>query len=133
MITLNGNNYLTETEIDNIISDTVNRFKTSHRTILPQQVTYLDREFVDSLKDEARNTSLSVFYLYGYGETYASVKKIIKAIEDRFRKIEDCCEKLYFMQYDLTDQQRIKYRNQYENFLVNVFLEECIIKFKSLH
>lgn len=133
MIKLNGNIYLTEGEIDNIVGDTVTRFRTSHRAILPQQVTYLDREFVDSLKDEAKNTTLSVFYLYGYGENYASVKKIIKAIEDRFRKLEDCCEKLYFMQYDLTEQQRKKYRKQYENFLINVFLGECVIKFQSLH
>ena len=118
MIKLNGNIYLTELEIDKIVSDTVNRFRTSHRAILPQQVTYLDREFVEVLNTEAKNASLCAYYLYGYGENYAAVDKIIKAIVDRFRKLEECCSKLYFMQYDLTDSQRKKHRNQYENFLI---------------
>lgn len=132
MIKLNGNIYLTEMEIDKIVSDVSNRFRTSHRAILPQQVTYLDREFVEILQIEAKNASLCVYYLYGYGEDYAPVKKIINAIADRFRKQEECCSKLYFMQYDLSDAQRKKYRTQYENFLVNVFLEECILNLKKI-
>jgi hypothetical protein len=132
MIKLNGNIYLTELEIDKIVSDTVNRFRTSHRAILPQQVTYLDREFVEVLNTEAKNASLCAYYLYGYGEDYAPVKKIIHAIADRFRKHEECCSKLYFMQYDLTESQRKKYRTQYENFLVNVFLDECILNLKNI-
>ena len=36
------------------------------------------------------------------------------------------------MQYDLTDTQRSKYRTQYENFLINTLLEECIHEFKKL-
>lgn len=132
MIKLNGNVYLTEVEIDHIVSDTSTQFRTSQRAILPQKVTYLDREFVEAIQNEAKNTTLSVFYLYGYGEHYASVTKIIKAIVDRSRKLEDCCSKLYFMQYDLTDSQRKKHRVQYENFLINVFLEECILNFKKL-
>jgi len=132
MIKLNGNVYLTEMEIERIVTDTSTQFRTSHRAILPKQVTYLDREFVEAIHNEAKNVTLSVFYLYGYGENYAAVNKIAKAIVDRFRKIEECCSKLYFMQYDLTDSQRKKHRNQYENFLINVFLEECILNFKKL-
>ena len=132
MIKLNGNVYLTEMEIDRVVGDTSIRFRTSHRAILPKSVKYLDREFVDSINNEAKNTTLSVFYLYGYGENYASVDNITKAIVDRFRKLEECCSKLYFMQYDLTDSQRKKHRDQYENFLINVFLEECILNFKKL-
>lgn len=132
MIKLNGNIYLTEHEIDRMVSDTSIRFRTSHRAILPKQVTYLDREFVEAIHTEAKNTTLSVFYLYGYGEDYASVKNIIKAVMERFRKSTECCEKLYFMQYDLSDSQRKKYRTQYENFLINVFLEECVLNFKKL-
>ena len=132
MIKLNGNIYLTELEIERVVDDTLGRFKTSHRAILPQKITYLDRDFVDVLKDEAKNTSLSVYYLYGYGEYHAPVKKIVKAISERFRKKEECSDKLYFMQYDLSDSQRKKHRVEYENFLVNAFLEECILKFKKL-
>jgi hypothetical protein len=132
MIKLNGNIYLRETEIDQVVHDTSSRFKTSHRAILPQKITYLDREFVDVLRDEAKNTALSLYYLYGYGEYHAPISKIIKAISERFRKKEECSNKLYFMQYDLTDAQRKKHRTQYENFLVNAFLEECILNFKKL-
>jgi hypothetical protein len=132
MIKLNGNIYLDEMEIDRVVGDTSNRFRTSHRAILPRQITYLDREFVEAINDEAKNASLCAYYLYGYGEQYASVCNIIKAISDRFRKKEECCNKLYFMQYDLTDAQRKKHRTQYENFLINVFLEECILNLKKL-
>jgi hypothetical protein len=132
MIKLNGNIYLDEMEIDRVVGDTSNRFRTSHRAILPRQITYLDREFVEAINDEAKNASLCAYYLYGYGEQYASVRNIIKAISDRFRKKEECCNKLYFMQYDLTDAQRKKHRTRYENFLINVFLEECILNFKKL-
>jgi hypothetical protein len=37
------------------------------------------------------------------------------------------------MQYDLSDSQRKKHRLRYENFLVNVFLDECIKLFENLH
>ena len=132
VIRLNGNVYLTEDEIDDIVHTTLNQFRTSHRAILPKKITYLDREFVDALKDEAKHAILSVYYLYGYGEKYAPVKKIIKAISDRFKEKDQCCEKVYFMQYDLTDTQRKKYRTHYENFLINTLLEECIQEFKKL-
>ena len=75
---------------------------------------------------------MALFYLYGYGEIHIPIKKIIQPIYDRIRPHDSCCDKLYFMQYDLSDSQRKKYRTQYENFLVNVFLEECILKFKKL-
>ena len=132
VIRLNGNVYLTEDEIDTTVHTTLNQFRTSHRAILPTKITYLDREFVDALKDEAKNTTLSLYYLYGYGEYYAPIKNIVKAIAERFKQKNQCCEKLYFMQYDLTDTQRSKYRTQYENFLINTLLEECIHEFKKL-
>lgn len=132
MIKLNGNTYLTETEIEVIVSNVATLFRTSHRAILPQKITYIDADFVTIIKEEAKHTSLSVYYLYGYGEDHASAKNIIKAIMERYREKDTCSDKLYFMQYDLTDAQRKKHRAQYENFLVNVFLAECILKFKKL-
>jgi hypothetical protein len=87
---------------------------------------------VEIIKDEAKNTALSLFYLYGYGENYAPVNKLTKAIGERCRDEASCSNKLYFMQYDLTDAQRKQHRMHYENFLINAFLEECIIKFKKL-
>lgn len=132
MIKLNGNVYLKVEEVEKFIDETKTKFRTSHRAILPQKINYLDREFVDLIAEEAKNTSLFIIYLYGYNEIHASVKKIIQAIHDRFRNEDECCEKLFFMQYDLTDHQRKKYRKQYENFLINVFLDECIKKLESL-
>lgn len=132
MIKLNGNTYLKLDEVENYIDETRVVFRTSHRAILPKKITYLDREFVDFVHGEAKNLSLSMVYLYGYNEIHASVKKIIHAIHDRFKSEDECCEKLYFMQYDLSDLQRNKYRKQYENFLINSFLDECIIKFENL-
>jgi hypothetical protein len=132
MIKLNGNTYLTETEIEVVVSDVATLFRTSHRAILPQKITYIDTDFVTAIKEEAKHTSLSVYYLYGYGEDHAPVRKIINAISDRFKNEEECSDKLYFMQYDLSDSQRKKHRTHYENFLVNAFLEECILKFKKL-
>jgi|TARA_A200000159_G_C7223643_1_gene297229 hypothetical protein len=133
MIKLNGNVYLKTNEVEIQIEKVSKRFRTSHRAILPQQVTYLDREFVDCIRDEAKNLSLSLFYLYGYNEDHASTKKIIQGVHDRMRNEESCDSRLRFMQYDLSDSQRKKHRLRYENFLVNVFLDECIKLFENLH
>ena len=132
MIKLNGNIYLKDIEIERYVTDVARRFKTSHRAILPQQINYLDREFVIAIQDEAKNLSLNCVYLFAYKEEFVSVKKAIQAIHDRFRPEEQCSNKLYFMQYDLSDSQRKKYRTTYENFIVNVFLDECIKKLESL-
>ena len=58
MIKLNGNVYLTEMEIERIVTDTSKQFRTSHRAILPQQVTYLDREFVEAIQNEVARIPL---------------------------------------------------------------------------
>ena len=34
--------------------------------------------------------------------------------------------------YDLIEKQRKKYRQLYQNFIVNVFLEECIKRLKKM-
>ena len=75
MIKLNGNIYLKTNEVEIQIEKVAKRFRTSHRAILPQQITYLDREFVDCNRDEAKNLSLSLFYLYGYNEDHFVIKK----------------------------------------------------------
>ena len=132
MIKLNGNIYLKSCEVEKVVNDQAARFRTSQRAILPQQVTYLDREFVFIIQEEEKNICLSTVFLYGYTEDYASLKKIIQLIHDRFRNEEDCSNKLYFMQYDITETQKKKYRKAYGNFLINVFLDECIKKLESL-
>ena len=129
---LNGNIYLTTEEVEKKINEVSSRFKTSHRAILPKSIRYLDIEFVDHIKEEARNLSLSMNYLYGYGEQYASLKLIKQKILERFREEDSCEDNLYFMQYDLSQTQRRKYRSLYENFLINVFLEECLIKLRNV-
>lgn len=132
MIKLNGNIYLKDIEIERYITEVAKRFKTSHRAILPQQINYLDREFVSVIQEESKNLSLNCVYLFGYNEEFISIKKAIQAIHDRLRPEEQCSNKLYFMQYDLSDSQRKKYRTTYENFIVNVFLEECVKKLESI-
>lgn len=132
MIKLNGNIYLKSIEVEKVVNDQAARFRTSQRAILPQQVTYLDREFVSSIHNEEKNICLSTVFLYGYNEDHVSVKKIIQLIHDRFRPEEQCSNKLYFMQYDITETQKKNYRKTYENFLINVFLDECIKKLESL-
>jgi hypothetical protein len=132
MIKLNGNIYLKPNEVEKEISSVCTKFRTSHRAVLPKQVKYLDREFVASIQDEGLKLSLQCGYLYGCGEEYCSVKKVILCIHDRMRKEEHCSNELRFMQYDLSDSQRDKYRTQYENFLINVFLNECIKKLEIL-
>ena len=71
-------------------------------------------------------------YLFGNDEEYCSSKQVIQCAHDRLRKEEHCSSQLRFMQYDLSDQQREKYRNLYLNYLVNVFLDECIKDFEKL-
>lgn len=129
---LNGNIYLKVEEIEKYLDEVTIRFKTSHRAILPRSIRYLDVEFVDRIKEEAKNLSLSMNYLYGYGEQYASVKSIKQKILERFREEDSCEDNLYFMQYDLSQTQRRTYRSLYENFLINVFLEECLIKLRNV-
>ena len=132
MIKLNGNVYLKSSEVEKEISSVCAKFRTSHRAVLPQQVTYLDREFVLSIQDEGKNLSLYCGYLYGYGEEYCSVNKVIQCVHDRMRKEEHCTKELRFMQYDLSDSQREKYRNLYLNYLINVFLDECVKSFENI-
>jgi hypothetical protein len=129
---LNGNIYLKVEEVEKQIDDVCARFKTSHRAVLPKSIKYLDVEFVDRVKEEAKNLSVSMNYLYGYGEQYASVKSIKQKILERFREQDACEDNLHFMQYDLSQTQRKKYRTLYENFLINVFLEECSIKLRNI-
>jgi hypothetical protein len=129
---LNGNIYLKVEEVEKEIDIVKNLFRTSHRAILPKVIRYLDVEFVDCIHDEAKNLTLSMNYLYGYGEEYALVKLVIHKIQERFRDQDSCEDTLQFMQYDLTQTERKRYRKMYENFLVNVFLEECIKIFKKL-
>ena len=129
---LNGNIYLKVEEIEKYLDEVTIRFKTSQRAILPRSIRYLDAEFVDRIKEEEKNLSLSMNYLYGYGEQYASVKSIKQKILERFREHDSCEDTLQFMQYDLSQTQREKYRSLYENFLINVFLEECLIKLRNV-
>ena len=129
---LNGNIYLKVEEIEKYLDEVTIRFKTSQRAILPRSIRYLDAEFVDRIKEEEKNLSLSMNYLYGYGEQYASVKSIKQKILERFREHDSCEDTLQFMQYDLSQTQREKYISLYENFLINVFLEECLIKLRNV-
>jgi len=132
MIKLNGKFYLKYNEVEREISNVARKFRTSHRAVLPQQVTYLDREFVLALQDEAKNLTLVCGYLFSNNEEYCSSKQVIQCAHGRSRKEEHCSSQLRFMQYDLSDQQREKYRNLYLNYLVNVFLDECIKDFEKL-
>jgi len=129
---LNGNIYLKVEEVEKQIDTVKNRFRTSHRGILPKAIRYLDVEFVEYIHEEAKNLVFSMNYLYGYGEEYARIKLIIHKIQERFRDNESCEDTLQFMQYDLTQTERRRYRKMYENFLANIFLEECISKFRKL-
>ena len=129
---LNGNIYLMSNEIESVVVEVSKKFKTSHRAILPRKITYLDREFVILIQEESKNLSLNSNFLYGYSEKYTSVKKIIQLVHDRLRPEEDCSDELKFMSYDITDKQRELYRKKYENFLINIFLDECIKKLETL-
>ena len=131
MIKLNGNIYLKSNEVEKQISLVSAKFRTSHRAILPQPVKYLDR-VCSIYSRRGQNLSLYCGYLYGYGEDYCSIKKVIQCMHDRMRKEEHCSDELRFMQYDLSDSQREKYRNLYLNFLINVFLDECVKSFENL-
>lgn len=129
---LNGNFYLKVEEIDKEIYSVCAKFKTSHRAILPKKIKYLDVQFVECVKEEAKNLSLSMNYLYGYGEQYASIKSIRQKILERFREEDSVEDNLHFMQYNISDVQRKKYRKLYENFLINTFLEECLICLRKI-
>tara|TARA_B100001093_G_scaffold354693_1_gene339233 strand:- start:12640 stop:13041 length:402 start_codon:yes stop_codon:yes gene_type:complete len=129
---LNGNIYLKVEEVEKEIDIVKNRFRTSHKAILPKVIRYLDVEFIECIHEEAKNLVMSMNYLYGYGEEYTQIKPIIHKIQERFRDNESCEDTLQFMQYDLTQTERRRYRKLYENFLANIFLEECIDKFRKL-
>ena len=128
---LNGNIYLKIEEIQKEVESVKKRFKTSKGTT-PSCVRYIDLEFVKKIQNESKNLIASMNYLFGYGEEHALLRLVIHKIQERFREQDSCKDTLQFMQYDLSQTQRRTYRLLYENFLVNVFLEECIIKFKKL-
>ena len=132
MIKLNGNVYLKIEEVEKEIETVKKRFNTSHRNTVPSVVRYIDIDFVEKIHDESKNLILSMNYLYGYGESCACIRLIIQKIMERFREKSSCEDNLYFMQYDLTQTERRKKRLLYENFLINVFLEECISRFRKL-
>ena len=128
---LNGNIYLKLEEIEKEVDSVKKRFKSSKGTT-PACVRYIDLEFVEKIQTESKNLCASMNYLYGYGEEYTLLKLVIHKIQERFRDQDSCKDTLQFMQYDLSQTQRRTYRLLYENFLVNVFLEECIAKFRKL-
>jgi len=129
---LNGNFYLKIEEAEKEIDSVKKLFNSSHHKTVPKRIKYIDLDFAEKVQDESKNLILSLNYLYGYGELYASVKSIIQKIMERFRDHSMCDNNLFFMQYDLTDTERKKKRLMYENFLINVFYEECIDKFRKL-
>lgn len=133
MIKLNGNFYLKLEEVEQCFSQVLSCFKTSHRATLPQKIVYLDKEFVDCLWDEEKNLCIQVLQGYGYDEKHCSLKKIIQIVHDRFRSEDETEDKLFFMQYDLTDSQKRKHRQKYENYLINIFLDECIKKLENYY
>tara|TARA_B100001093_G_C26795683_1_gene1000967 strand:- start:314 stop:712 length:399 start_codon:yes stop_codon:yes gene_type:complete len=128
---LNGNIYLKIEEIEKEVDSIKKRFRTSQGTT-PSCVRYIDVEFIEKIHNESKNLCASMNYLFGYGEEYTLLRLVIHKIQERFREQDSCKDTLQFMQYDLSQTQRRAYRLQYENFLVNIFLEECIIKFKKL-
>jgi len=129
---LNGNFYLKIEEAEKEIDSVKKLFHSSYHKTIPKRIKYIDLDFAEKVQDESKNLILSLNYLYGYGELYTSVKAIIQKIMERFRDHSMCDNNLFFMQYDLTDTERKKKRLMYENFLINVFYEECIDKLKKL-
>ena len=130
---LNGNLYLKIEEAETVIDSVKSLFHSSVHKTIPKKIKYIDLDFAEKVQDESKNLILSLNYLYDfYGELYASVRSIIQKIMERFRDQSMCDGHLFFMQYDLTDTERKKKRLMYENFLVNVFYEECIDKFRKL-
>ena len=129
---LNGNIYLKVEEVEKEIDSVRDRFRTSHRAVLPKCIRYLDVKCVEIIHDESRNLCASMNYLYGYGEEYTSLKLVVHKIQERFRDPDSVEDTLQFMQYDLSEKQRKKYRQLYQNFIVNVFLEECIKRLKKM-
>lgn len=132
MIKLNGNFYLKIEEVEKEIEAVKKLFHTSHRNTVPKPVRYIDVDFVEKIQYESKNLILSMNHLYGYGESNACTKLVIQKTMERFREKNSCEDNLHFMQYDLTQTERRKKRLLYENFLINVFLKECINRFRKL-
>ena len=81
MIKLNGNLYLTAQEVYDVLNEVTALFKTSHRAILPQKIPYIDREFVEEIRERSKYIQLIIRNSYNYYETHLSLKQIFSILE----------------------------------------------------
>jgi hypothetical protein len=132
MIKLNGNLYLTAQEVYDVLNEVTALFKTSHRAILPQKIPYIDRDFVEEIRERSKYIQLIIRNSYNYYETHLSLKQIFSILEYDIYDEEICSKELSFLKRDITEKQKEKYRKQYHNFLINCFLKESIKKFNLL-
>ena len=75
MIRLNGTTYLTYSEVTAIVDKQIAKFSTSQHAILPQDITYVDAEFVDYVKTKEKDIILGVAFLYK-DEEYATLSAL---------------------------------------------------------
>jgi hypothetical protein len=132
MLKLNGKVYLTFQEVENVLQKVLSKFRTSHRVVLPQKIPYIDRQFIDELRERNLYITLIIRQEFSYYEKHMNHFQLIKVLEKEIYSDEMCETELKFLNYDITIKQKEEYRLKYQNFIVNCFVKECIERINLL-
>jgi len=132
MLKLNGKVYLTFQEVENVLQKVLSKFRTSHRVVLPQKIPYIDRQFIDELRERNLYITLIIRQQFSYYEKHMNHFQLIKVLEKEIYSDEMCETELKFLNSDITIKQKEEYRLKYQNFIVNCFVKECIKRINLL-
>lgn len=125
MMKLNGKTYLTHAEVTCIIDDQLSRFSTSQHIIPPKDISYIDAEFVSTLKNKSKDIHVGLGFLYKNDE-YVVVNGVTNMMATFLIGTANASADTTFLTKALTDVQKKTYRGKYSNYLLNILIGEIV-------
>lgn len=125
MMKLNGTTYLTYAEMAAILDTQIAKFSTSQHAILPRDITYVDAEFIDHIKEKEKDIILGLAFLYK-DEEYATVSMLTGLLVSYLHDEAIVSSELGFLNKSLTTLQIENHRKKYEKYLLNVLVDEIL-------
>jgi hypothetical protein len=125
MIKLNGTTYLTYQEVATIVDYQISKFSTSQHAVLPQDVSYVDAEFVSYMRKKEADVILGLAFLYK-NEEYATIDVLVGLMVGYLHDGANTSSELNFLNKSLTSLQIENHRKKYEKYLLNVLIDEIL-------
>lgn len=130
MMKLNGITYLTYSEVIAAVDTQIAKFSTSQHAVLPQDITYVDAEFVDYVKKKEKDIILGLAFLYK-NEEYATISALLTMLMGYLHDGGNVSSELNFLNKSLTSLQIENHRKKYEKYLLNVLIDEIMKSIKT--